>query len=314
MILPNSDVSSNSESFGLYDAKLTRLMVFLLKYLPTKLCVFLTSPITFLFYLFTKPQGHAVRENLRALFPEWGAFRCWVGGFRVFRQFVLTYLDRLLFIHCGRDVEWNVHGMEYFEQLRKEPGGALVFTVHSGNYDIGSSLLAEKLGRKVHTVRAPERSHSLVKIRTIELLAASSQQPLLLFHFNKPGGHLGIDLCRILLDGEIVAVQGDRVVMDVSPLTVVHAGVNYTIPIGPLMLAETTRVPCYPILLSRLGVCRYCIESLKPFYDGETILNRMELAALWIPIMADYLSRNWKQWYVFEKMLEAAPHKNDTSV
>ena len=277
MILPNSDVSSNSESFGLYDAKLTRLMVFLLKYLPTKLCVFLTSPITFLFYLFTKPQGHAVRENLRALFPEWGAFRCWVGGFRVFRQFALTYLDRLLFIHCGRDVEWNVHGMEYFEQLRKEPGGALVFTVHSGNYDIGSSLLAEKLGRKVHTVRAPERSHSLVKIRTI-------------------------------------AVQGDRVVMDVSPLTVVHAGVNYTIPIGPLMLAETTRVPCYPILLSRLGVCRYCIESLKPFYDGETILNRMELAALWIPIMADYLSRNWKQWYVFEKMLEAAPHKNDTSV
>ena len=194
--------------------------------------------------------------------------------------------------------------MEYFEQLKQTPTGALVFTMHSGNYDIGSSLLAESLGRTLHTVRIPERTHSLEQLRAAELSAATNRQPLLQFHYNTPGRHLGIDLCRLLLDGEIVAVQGDRVVMDVSPLTISHEGIRYTIPLGPFMLAETARVPCYTILLSRLAVCRYRIEIQPPFYPGTNRLKRTDLAALWLPIMADFLHRNWNQWFVFEKMLD----------
>ena len=107
-----------------------------------------------------------------------------------------------------------------------------------------------------------------------------------------------------MLAGEIVAVQGDRVMMDVSPLKALHEGVSYTIPLGPLMLAETARVPCYSILSSRFGVCRYRIEILKPFSTGTTRLTRPQLAALWLPVMADFLHRNWDQWFVFEKVLE----------
>jgi lauroyl/myristoyl acyltransferase len=288
---------------GLYDARWTQLMVFILKRFPTPLCVFLTSPIAFVFYLIAREQGRAVRANLRALHPERGALWCWWGGYRVFRQFALTYLDRLLYRHCSRKVVWDVQGMEYFEQMKREPGGVLVFTVHSGNYDIGASFLAEQLGRPLHTVRAPERTSSLDELRAAELLAASSQQPLLRSHYNTPGGHLGIDLCRLLLAGEIVAVQGDRVVMDVSPLAVTHEGVSYTIPLGPLMLAETARVPCYPIMLIRYGVCCYRSEVMPPFYAGQRKMKRAELAALWIPVMAEYLHRHWDQWFVFEQII-----------
>jgi len=301
---------------GLYDARWTQLMVFLLKRLPTGLCVALTSPIAFVFFLCARRQRHAVQANLHALFPGWSSLRCWFGAYQVFRQFALTYLDRLLYRHCGWEVDWDVRGMEYFEQLKNEQTGALVFTMHSGNYDIGSALLAEELGRCLHTVRVPERSQSLEELRAAELLAASDRQPLLRFHYNTPGGHLGIDLCRLLLAGEIVAVQGDRVIMDVSPLTAVHDGVSYTIPLGPLMLAETARVPCYSILSSRFGVCRYRIEIVKPFWDGAVRMTRSELAALWLPVMADFLIRNWDQWFVFEKMLirvEPAPANTDAA-
>jgi predicted LPLAT superfamily acyltransferase len=304
MTAPAPTNSDKTMAGGLYDARWTQLMVFLLKHLPTGLCVFVTSPIAFVFYLAARRQGRAVRANLRALFPQWSGLRRWLGAYRVFRQFALTYLDRQLYRHCGWSVDWDVRGQEYFEQLRNEPAGVLVFTVHSGNYDIGSALLADGLGRPLHTVRAPERSDSLEQLRATELLAASSRAPMLRFHYNTPGGHLGIDLCRLLLAGETVAVQGDRVVMDVSPLTVVHDGVSYTIPLGPLMLAETARVPCYSILSSRFGVCRYRVEIIKPFYTGGTRMRRSELAALWLPVMADFLHRNWDQWFVFEKMLE----------
>jgi lauroyl/myristoyl acyltransferase len=293
-----------SSGGSLYDARWTQLMVFILKRFPTSVCVILTRPAAFVFYLFARVQGHAVRANLSALFPDWSALRCWMGAYQVFNQFALTYLDRLLYRHCSRQVEWDVHGMEVFKQMQQEAGGVLVFTLHSGNYDIGSSILAEHLERPLHIVRAPERSRPLDEFRAAELHDAASQQPYLRFHYNTPGGHLGIDLCRLLLAGEIVAVQGDRVVMDVSPLTVVHEGVSYTIPCGPLMLAETARVPCYPILLTRLGVCRYRSEVLQPFFTGQCKMKRAELAALWIPVMADFIHRNWNQWFVFEPMIQ----------
>ena len=304
MTVPNPRLPNKPTAGGLYDARWTQLMIFILKHLPTRLCVVATTPIAFVFFLCARRQRRAVQANLHALFPEWRGWRCWLGAYQVFRQFALTYLDRLLYRHCGWEVDWDVQGMEYFEQLKSEPGGVLVFTMHSGNYDIGSALLAEHLGRGLHTVRVSERSASLEQLRAAELLAASDRQPLLHFHYNTPGAHLGIDLCRLLLAGEIVAVQGDRVVMDVSPLTALHDGVRYTIPLGPLMLATAARVPCYSILLSRFGVCRYRIEILKPFCSGTTRLTRAELAALWLPIMADFLRRNWDQWFVFEKMLE----------
>lgn len=284
-------------------------MVWILRHFPTTPCVWLTSPVALVCYVFARGQGRGVRSNLRVLLAGRSALRCWLGGYQVFRQFALTYLDRLLCRHCGRQVEWEVQGREFFEQMKHEPGGVLVFTVHSGNYDVGSSLLAEHLGRPLHTVRVPERSASLAELRAAELHAASDQQPLLRVHYNTPGGHLGIDLCRLLLAGEIVAVQGDRVVMDVSPLVVVHDGVRYTIPLGPLMLAETARVPCYPVLLARTGVCRYRIEISPPLGGGPRRLTRAELAGLWLPVMADFLRRHWDQWFVFEPVLEREPRE-----
>ena len=289
---------------GLYDARWTQLMIFLLKRLPSGVCVFFTSPISFVFFLFARAQRRAISANLGALFPEWSALRCWLGAYEVIRQFSLTYLDHLFCLHTSRKVDWDVRGNEFFEQCKKEPSGVLVFTIHSGNYDIGSGQLAQDLGRPLHIVRAPERSQSLEELRAAEILATQNRQPLLRFHYNTPGGHLGIDLCRILLKGEVVAVQGDRVVMDVAPLNVNHEGLRYTIPLGPLALAQTTCVPCYSILSSRIGVCRYRIELSKPFYTGGTRMSREQLAELWVPIMADFIRRNWNQWFVFEKTIE----------
>ena len=236
-------------------------MVFILQRFPTSLCVFLTSPVAFVFYLFARAQRRAVRANLRALFPERGALRCWLGAYQVFRQFALTYLDRLLYRHCRREVEWDVQGMEFFEQMKNEPGGVLVFTVHSGNYDIGSS----RAGGKARTALAHRAGAGTQPVTrcTPRGRTAGRQQPAAFaaLPLQHPGqATLASTCCRLLLAGEIVGVQGDRVVMDVSPLAVVHEGVSYTIPLGPLLLAETARVPCYTIFLTRFGVCRYRIE------------------------------------------------------
>jgi KDO2-lipid IV(A) lauroyltransferase len=290
---------------GLHDAFWTRAMLFFMRWLPAPVIIALTWPVTAVIWLLAVPQREAVRANLSALLPERGtsAFT----SFDVFYQFALTYLDRLWHLHFEREVEWEIIGKDDFEALQQENGGALVFTVHSGNYDLGAGLFARKFGRTIHTVRVPEASDSLQQLRKQELREEERRHPNLHVHYNEPGGHLGMELCRKLLAGEVVCVQGDRVMGDVAPSEARIDGVTYRIPRGPLVLAEVTGVPCYPVFLIRKGRLSYRIEIGKPFHIGGRKPKAAEVSAAWLPVMHEFLLRHWDQWFVFEPLVTRDP-------
>lgn len=280
-------------------------MLFFMRWLPAPVIIALTWPVTAVIWLLAVPQREAVRANLSALLPERGtsAFT----SFDVFYQFALTYLDRLWHLHFEREVEWEIIGKDDFEALQQENGGALVFTVHSGNYDLGAGLFARKFGRTIHTVRVPEASDSLQQLRKQELREEERRHPNLHVHYNEPGGHLGMELCRKLLAGEVVCVQGDRVMGDVAPSEARIDGVTYRIPRGPLVLAEVTGVPCYPVFLIRKGRLSYRIEIGKPFHIGGRKPKAAEVSAAWLPVMHEFLLRHWDQWFVFEPLVTRDP-------
>ncbi len=277
-------------------------MLWLMKVLPTSVCTTLNTPICLVFYLLAKEQREAVESNLSALRPDRPG-RSFSDGFEVFRQFGLTYLDRLWHLHFKRNVEWDIVGMTEFDNLKATSGGALIFTIHSGNYDIGASLFAEKFGRAMHTVRVPEQSESLQELRAAELAAEERRNPNLHVHYNEDGKHLGLELSRVLADGEVVAIQGDRVMAGVSPVRIVDGEQEFEVPLGPMVLAEMTRVPCYPIFLTRLGVCRYRVVIGPPFVEGGVRMKAAEIGQRWTQVMAAHLRQHWDQWFVFEKLV-----------
>lgn len=290
---------------GLHDAVWTRLLLFAMRWLPKRVVIALAYPLTAVICLLAVPQREAVRTNLATLLPPRG------GGaravFRVFLQFALTYLDRLWHLHFNQEVKWEIVGQSDFETLRDETGGALVFTVHSGNYDLGAALFARKFGRAVHTVRRPETTESLQKLRAQELREEERREPHLHIHYNEPGGHLGMELCRRLMAGEIVCVQGDRVIGDVAPSLHTIEGVTYLIPRGPLVLAEVTGAPCYPVFLTRTGLLSYRIELGRAFIGRGRKPRAADVAAAWLPVMHDFLIRHWDQWFVFEPLVTRDP-------
>jgi lauroyl/myristoyl acyltransferase len=292
--------STKEGTLGLHDARWTEVMLFLMRWVPMWLVTALAYPITAVIYLLAVPQREALRENLGALVPG-GASS--VAGYRVLLNFALTYLDRLWHLHFGRPVIWEVEGKTRFEQLKAQPGGALVFTVHSGNYDIGASLFASRFGRVIHTVRMPEMSEELQKLREGELREQEKKEPFLRIHYNAPGSHLGMQLIRFLQAGEVVCVQGDRVIGDVAPTHQETAGLRFEIPRGPLALAEVTGVPCYPVFLKRLGRLHYGIEIGQPFHEGGGRPRASQLAPKWVAVMHDFLQRHWDQWFVFEPLV-----------
>jgi lauroyl/myristoyl acyltransferase len=290
---------------GLHDACWTRAILFCMHWVPPPLFTLLAYPLTAIAYVLAVDQREAVRANLSALLPGKGSSS--LAGFQVFLQFALTYLDRLWHLHFQREIEWEVVGQDDFGKLQGHEGGALIFTVHSGNYDIGASLFARKFNRPIHTVRMPEASASLQKLRGEELCAEERREPNLHVHYNEPGGHLGMELCRLLMAGEVVCVQGDRVMGDVAPTRAHIDGVTYQIPRGPLVLAEVTGVPCYPVFLSRRGRLSYRIQIGNPFYIGGRRARADEISAAWLQVMHGFLLEHWDQWFVFEPLVTRDP-------
>ncbi|MDB6138171.1 MAG: putative acyltransferase [Verrucomicrobiaceae bacterium] len=291
---------------GLHGALLTKCLLFWLGVLPMWLCTALATPISFVIYCLAGPQRRGVCANLDAMRPEDGPWICWWNGYRVFREFGLTYLDRLWHLHFGREVEWELSGAENMNALRSEPGGVLVFTVHAGNYDMGSDLFANRLGRDLHTVRTPEQTESLRELRGKELADQEKHNPNLHVHYNESNCHLGLELCKLLQGGQIVAIQGDRVVMDVSPTHLVIDGLDFRLPRGPLVLAEMTRVPCYSVFLSRKGRMSYLAEIGPAFCTAGERLPLEQIGERWLVTMHAFLHRHWDQWFVFEHLVSRA--------
>ncbi|MCA1963610.1 MAG: hypothetical protein LDL31_06665 [Prosthecobacter sp.] len=294
---------------GLHGAFWTRCLIAIMGVMPWRLAIFFTWPVTLVIYLLATEQRRAVTGNLEALRPDFGPSVGWWAGFLVFVNFALTYLDRLWVMHFNRQVQWDIPHIERFEQLRACPEGVLIFTIHSGNYDIGATLFASKFGRRLHTVRAPEQTEQLQKLREQELREAERQHPMLRVHYNYGDNHLGLELCRLLLQGEAVAVQGDRVLSAVSPITMCHQGRVYRIPRGPLVLAEVSRAPCYPIFLERLGRLHYRIHVGSCFSEGTKRLRAEDVGARWLPVMHEYLQEHWDQWFVFEPLVQLQAHR-----
>jgi len=288
---------------GLHGALLTRCLLRFMRFVPTKLALVLVCPVTLFIYVLAAPQRRAILSNLTALCPDHGATERWWAGYRVFLNFALTYLDRLWSMYFKKEVTWDITHMERFEELRAHPGGVLIFTIHSGNYDIGATLFAQKFGRRLHTVRAPEQTEQLQKLREQELRRTEQDNPLLRVHYSVADNHLGLELCRVLMDGEAVAVQGDRVLSAVSPVAMTCEGRTYQIPRGPLVLAEISRAPCYPIILERIGCLRYRIHVGECFSDGTEKLRADDIGKRWLPILHRHLEQHWDQWFVFEPLV-----------
>jgi predicted LPLAT superfamily acyltransferase len=298
---------------GLHGAFWTEQLLRFLRFTPLRLALICAHPITLVIYLLAGAQRRAIQRNLSALRPEFGLLRRWWAGYRVFLEFGLTYLDRLWHMHFQREVTWDIPHKERFDAMRALPSGVLIFTIHSGNYDIGASLFAQKFGRTLHTVRAPEQTEELQALRMAELRRTECENPLLRVHYSVADNHLGIELCRILRAGEAVAVQGDRVITSVSPVAMSHAGRTYNLPRGPLVLAEIARVPCHPIFLERIGCLHYRIHVGECFYDGRTKIRADDVGKIWLPIMHDYIQNHWDQWFVFEPLVTMeSPLTDDT--
>jgi lauroyl/myristoyl acyltransferase len=191
-----------------------------------------------------------------------------------------------------------------------------------GSYDVAAPFFAEKLGRRLTSVRVPDRQADLQAYMEKERAAQESET--FRIRYNQPGEFLGVELARALETGEVIALQGDRVPGTVSPIRVPFHGHTLPLPRGPFVLAQMTGVPIYPLFILRTGWRRYRIVVLPPRrvakeQNGQSDRQAalIDLAHWWRDVLDDVLQKHWPRWLAFEEMFEStttpantpAPHR-----
>jgi lauroyl/myristoyl acyltransferase len=149
------------------------------------------------------------------------------------------------------------------------------------------------------------------KIREAEIRRKESAYPNFKTLYNLDDNLLGIELFRLLAEGNIVAVQGDRVMFDVSPMDVeIRPGLHMRLPKGPLFLARATGAACYPLFVTRDGWHRYRVTVHAPLQlRGRKRGGDDDAAKLWATAVFETVSAHWNQWFVFENVLNR-PHRD----
>jgi lauroyl/myristoyl acyltransferase len=290
-----------------------RLMLHALRVVPWFLEPVLIGGWTLLFFGMARAQRRAVAGNLRALHPGWGAWYGRLGAWRVFWNFALTYVDAQRCETGTGAVDWTVDGLAALEDLAGRKEGCMILTAHMGNYDIAAPVFAARCKRTLYTVRAPEREPETQRLREAEIQRKEALNPLFRSLYNTDGNLLGVELAILLDEGNVVALQGDRVMFDVSPMEVeAEPGLLMRLPKGPLFLARATGAPCFPLFIVRDGWRRYRVVALP---ELKLPLRKRgaddEAGKVWAKTILDAVRIHWPQWYVFEPLLTRVSQKND---
>lgn len=295
---------------GVFGDLPTRVMTRSLRVTPWFLETVLTGGWTLLFFGLAKPQRRAVAGNLRALFPHWSALRASIGAWQVFWNFALTFVDAQRCETGTGEIDWAVDGLASLEDLAGREAGCMILTAHMGNYDLAAPVFAARFDRALYAVRAPEREPETQALREAEIRRKEARNPNFRTLYNEDGSLLGVELARLLGTGNVVAVQGDRVLFDVSPMDIeVEPGLHIRLPKGPLFLARATGAPCFPLFILRDGWRRYRVLALpelilppRPRRSDDT-----EGKQLWAATLLGVVRQHWQQWYVFEPLLSRDP-------
>ena len=84
----------------------------------------------------------------------------------------------------------------------------MILTAHMGNYDIAAPVFAARFNRTLYTVRAPEREPETQALRDAEIRRKEALNPLFRTLYNEDGNLLGVELARLLGEGNSWRCRG----------------------------------------------------------------------------------------------------------
>lgn len=261
---------------------------------------FLIFVWTLIFFTLARPARRALVSNLALVRPGAAPLANYLHAFRVFQNFAWTLTEATVYKFLKPEFRYELVGQNFLTQLAAAPG-AIVLTAHMGNYDLGAAIFAEKFHRDLRMVRAPEPDQATAQ--HLDLSIEQAGAGAVKVDYNTAGNLLSFDLLNALRAGEIISIQGDRVMGDVSQSPVTLFGEQVFLPSGPFVLALVAGVPIHPLFIARTGYRRYKIIAREPIIASRNERSRDEEIARvmqrWGQVLELTIGAYSKQWFAF---------------
>lgn len=254
--------------------------------------------MTVFFFAVAAGPRRALVANLRLVFPRAASLRLHLRAVRVFLNFAWTMTETTHYRLFRDGFAYDFVGEDFLHQLARE-NGAIVLTAHMGSYDLGAAIFAEKFEREIRIVRAPEADPASAQHlqQSLEEAGAGAVR----VDYNADGGMLSLDLLNAVRRGEIISIQGDRVLPGLAQAPVALFGRQIPLPSGPFTLALVAGVPIYPLFFVRRGHRAYRIVTHAPIRVARGGKGRDEDVAagmkMWRDVLQSMIARHWPQWF-----------------
>ena len=253
---------------------------------------------TIFFFFFAAPARRAILSNLKVVLPGSSPLANLGRAWLTLYNFAWTITDAADHKLAKTEFAYDVEGGEFLDQLASAHG-AVLLTAHLGNYDLGAAVFAQCFQREIRMVRAPESDQQTAQHldESLERAGAGAVKVA----YNTSGMTLPFELLNAIRQGEIVSIQGDRAVENVSQRELQLFGQLVRLPDGPFMLAFVAEVPIYPLFIVRTSFHHYKIIAREPIHCRRTERGREsaieEAMQAWCRILESAITAHWSQWF-----------------
>ena len=297
--------SEQSRFFQWYhDSVIVRFLLSIAPWFMATFPSWVPNAIRYLFALFYYMIGgrfrRAVEGNLKVALGDsvsrWEIKRL---TWRVFLNVTKSFVD--LFYTASIPDERKLDfieppiGLENINGAMESGKGAIFVTGHIGNWEVGGIALAN-LGKKVHMVYIPDRFEAFERIRE---KTRSTKNVVSI----PMGGtfEISLKLIRLLREGEIVAMKGDRVILG-EGITIKFFGRDTELPLGPSLISQISGAPIVPTFVVLNGEGKYqpiVCEPIFPTRSGNRRLDVERNVQKVAGVIEEFIREYPDQWYMF---------------
>ncbi len=257
-------------------------------------------PFAFFYFTIGRRFRKAVEGNLRKALGDsvsrWKIKRLTWGVFlNVTRSFADLFYTMAIPDEKKLDFVEPPMGWENVNRALEAGKGAVFVTGHIGNWEVGGIALAN-LKKKVHMVYIPDRFEAFEKIRE---KTRSTKNVVSI----PMGGtfEISLKLIRLLREGQIVAMKGDRVILGAGT-TVKFFGRDAEFPLGPSLISHISGAPIVPTFVVLNGEGKYqpiIYEPIFPARSGNRDLDIERSVQKIAGVIEGFIREYPDQWYMF---------------
>lgn len=278
-----------------------KILVFLL---PRTFCLYLGRMIGWLCYLLDKKHRMITQDNLKIAYGAKFSSRL---SKRISRQsfmhFGQVFLDIIKFSCLKEEKRKKIFVVEGEENLKKalqRGRGALVFTAHYGNWEIGSFFLSKK--DKLNVIVRPLDNKLLEK----ELLKLRTKLGAKVIYKHQATKHI----LHSLREKEIVAFLIDQNVLRSQGVFVDFFGKKAATTPSLAAFYLRTKSPLIPAFCYPLSLHRYQIKIHDPLeisLTGDYDQDVLKITQICTKIIENQIRKNPDCWFWFHRRWKTRP-------